>query len=57
MYLYPPGIPIVVPGERITREVLDVVLRYRGLGLSVQGLKDKENRVMEVVRDGKINRD
>lgn len=57
VYLYPPGIPIVVPGERITREVLDVVLRYRGLGLSVQGLKDKENRVMEVVRDGKINRD
>ena len=57
VYLYPPGIPIVVPGERITREVLDVVLRYRGLGLSVQGLKDRENRVMEVVRDGKINRD
>ena len=57
VYLYPPGIPILVPGERITREVLDVVLRYRGLGLSVQGLKDRENRVMEVVRDGKIDRD
>ncbi len=57
VYLYPPGIPILVPGERITGEILDVVLGYRRLGLPVQGLKDKENRVMEVMRDGKIGCD
>ncbi len=57
MYLYPPGIPILVPGERITREILNVIMRYRRLGLPVQGLKDRENRIMEVVRDGKIGCD
>ena len=57
MYLYPPGIPILVPGERITREILNVIMRYRRLGLPVQGLKDRENRMMEVVRDGKIGCD
>lgn len=57
VYLYPPGIPVVVPGERITGEIVDVILRYRMLGLPVQGLKDKENRMMEVVCDGKIDCD
>lgn len=57
VYLYPPGIPILVPGERITREILNVIMRYRRLGLPVQGLKDRENRIMEVVRDGKIGCD
>lgn len=57
VYLYPPGIPILVPGERITREILNVIMRYRRLGLPVQGLKDRENRMMEVVRDGKIGCD
>lgn len=57
VYLYPPGIPIVVPGERITGKVLEEILRYRRLGLLVQGLKDRENKIMEVVRNGKINCD
>lgn len=57
IYLYPPGIPIIVPGERITEKIIDTVLRYKKMGLSVQGLKDKTNNMVEVVRNGKINCD
>lgn len=38
-YLYPPGIPILVPGERITKEVLDTLGYYRSYDLAVEGLK------------------
>lgn len=37
-YVYPPGIPLVVPGERITREAVDVLNLYRQLGFSVEGI-------------------
>lgn len=37
-YLYPPGIPLLVPGERITREVTERLLWYRNRGFSVEGL-------------------
>ena len=40
VYLYPPGIPILAPGERITKEVLERIAWYRSMGLSVQGLSD-----------------
>ena len=36
--LYPPGIPLVVPGERVTREVLDAVLRCVQAGGTTFGL-------------------
>ena len=31
IYQYPPGIPIVAPGEEITKEVLDAVSDLRDL--------------------------
>jgi len=37
---YPPGIPIVCPGERITKEIIDYVIRYKGEGHSVYGVTD-----------------
>lgn len=36
--LYPPGIPIAVPGERLDDTVLKVVGEYRRQGLTVHGL-------------------
>ena len=36
--LYPPGIPIVAPGEQITQEAVDVITRYRHMNLPVQGV-------------------
>ena len=39
-YLYPPGIPIIVPGEQITGQFVRNVRRYMEQGLEVQGLSD-----------------
>lgn len=38
-YLYPPGIPIVVPGEVMTKEACGYLRQYRQLGFSVEGPK------------------
>ena len=37
-YLYPPGSPLIVPGERISREVADALMRYDDLKFSIEGL-------------------
>lgn len=36
--LYPPGTPILVPGEVITEELLDEIRKYLRMGLNLQGL-------------------
>ena len=38
--LYPPGIPILAPGERITREILDYIRYAREKGCLVTGPED-----------------
>lgn len=43
-YLYPPGSPIAVPGERISKEAKDLLIRYRNKGFSIQGTEE-ENRI------------
>ena len=42
-YLYPPGIPLLVPGERISRQVLEILERYRNLGFEIEGLGRQDN--------------
>lgn len=37
-YLYPPGIPLIAPGELVTKEITDALLQYERLGFSVEGL-------------------
>lgn len=44
IYLYPPGIPIIVPGEEITQEFLDDIKECQAAGLTVEGLAGK-NRI------------
>ncbi len=41
VYIYPPGIPLIAPGECITGQFLEVILEYIGKGLPVQGLSDQ----------------
>ena len=49
--LYPPGIPIVVPGEMLTRQIVDCILDYKEKDLNLQGLH--EDATIEVcVIDG-----
>ena len=50
IYIYPPGIPIVAPGEEISGEALDLVLRFMEQGLPVQGPQDRALEWLLVVR-------
>lgn len=47
--LYPPGIPILVPGERIPKELPALITRDRESGLNVQGLADYSGRTIQCV--------
>ena len=38
--VYPPGIPVICPGEEITPAVLDYLLEVREQGIKVQGAED-----------------
>lgn len=38
-YLYPPGIPLIVPGERISEEVIALLKEYKKMGFRIEGLK------------------
>ena len=39
VYLYPPGIPLIVPGERIDQKAVQVLLQYERLGYNMKGVK------------------
>ncbi|MCM1541559.1 MAG: aminotransferase class I/II-fold pyridoxal phosphate-dependent enzyme [Blautia sp.] len=43
--LYPPGIPLLVPGERITAQLLENIRRYLKKGLNVQGLQADKSSI------------
>ena len=51
VYLYPPDIPLIVPGEKITKEFVDRILDYKDMGLSVEGLEDKSLEYIKVVME------
>lgn len=40
-YIYPPGIPIIVPGEKISCEAVELMLRYEKIGFSVEGPEEE----------------
>lgn len=41
LYLYPPGIPVIVPGEEITKELIEEIEQCQRIGLCVEGLHEK----------------
>lgn len=47
---YPPGIPILCPGEKITKEIIDYVQKLKDTGLYVQGTEDPEVEYIKVVK-------
>ena len=49
IYLYPPGIPLVVPGEEITKEIISRIKEYKKAGLHIKGMKDRDNATILVV--------
>ena len=48
-YLYPPGIPLIVPGEQVTKEVISYLEQYRKRGFSIEGLTEEGK--IKVCRD------
>lgn len=48
--VYPPGIPALLPGEEITREMLDYLLTLRARGIHVQGAADPPLNFLRVVK-------
>jgi len=48
---YPPGIPIICPGERITSEVIEYAKALRAEGCHLQGTEDPEAQVIKVLAD------
>lgn len=48
---YPPGIPILAPGERITKEIIDYILYAGEKGCSLQGTEDPEVAYLKVIKD------
>ena len=49
IYIYPPGIPWIVPGEKISKELIEIILSYEKSGLEICGLKKQNTiRVLDV---------
>lgn len=46
---YPPGIPILAPGELITRELIDYILYAKEKGCSMQGTEDPDVERLNVL--------
>lgn len=44
IYLYPPGIPMIVPGEKISDDFIEILKKCKRMGLNIQGLQDRECR-------------
>jgi arginine decarboxylase len=47
---YPPGIPILAPGERITREILDYIVYAKEKGCSMTGPEDPDILRLNVLK-------
>ena len=49
-YLYPPGSPLIVPGERIAQEAVEILCWYQEHDFSIEGLQSEDS--IEVWIDG-----
>ena len=48
VYLYPPGIPILVPGEWISEETVEQIMEYEKAGFSIEGIREEGKIMVEV---------
>jgi arginine decarboxylase len=51
--VYPPGIPLFIPGEIITKEILYYIQKNLDAGLPVQGPEDDELKTIHVIKEYK----
>ncbi len=50
VYAYPPGISVILPGERMTRQVITLLMDYRKRGMTLQGPADETLRTVRCVK-------
>ncbi|MBO5094650.1 MAG: PLP-dependent transferase [Lachnospiraceae bacterium] len=50
IYIYPPGVPLIAPGEQFSEAVKEQLMRYRKSGLTIEGMKER-NRKVSVLKD------
>ena len=48
---YPPGIPILTPGEKITEEIIEYILYAKEKGCSLQGTLDPDVNYLNVITE------
>jgi lysine decarboxylase len=46
---YPPGIPVLCPGERITQEIIDYCQNLMAAGLHISGPEDSTLKTIKVM--------
>lgn len=51
VYLYPPGIPIVLPGELLTEKMVELMIHYRKEGFSLRGMEEETGEYIGVVEE------
>jgi arginine decarboxylase len=49
IYVYPPGIPILLPGEVISQENIDYIVEHVEVGLPVKGPEDRSIQFVKVI--------
>lgn len=49
IYLYPPGIPFIVPGEIISREMAEAIGELQNCGYEIQGMSDLSGKRIRVI--------
>lgn len=54
VYLYPPGIPIIVPGERIDAGFVSGMREIKARGMMPEGLRDPKAELIEVVSSSEV---
>lgn len=48
---YPPGIPILAPGERITKDIIDYICYAKEKGCSLTGPQDMNIETLQVIKE------
>ena len=51
---YPPGIPILAPGERITQEIIDYIMYAKEKGCSMTGPEDPKIERLNVIKEATV---
>ena len=52
-YVYPPGIPLIVPGERISEKAVELLQLYEKSGFDIEGLKQSGRiRILKEISRG-----